>query len=290
MSKGHYARMEFNTTPQIKQGGLLSRLSGKNDAIFVRNKWQTEIDNAWVDLMNMAHYLETCEDSVQTIIRYNDLARFRGEIHDTNVKRKKLYENVFKYIQQDQAYSERMWRIHQEMYKSTQSVSGNYSTSLDNINITREEVKKYVEMYPSIEVKSDIQLIKTIETEINQKKARYRQNIALLRDYFEQFKLELIKCESKYDAYKTLLNNGRCEIGQCRFKGSMWYSILTEQQKAELRIDTLKHRIDQVERTLSHYREIKAKVEKELEIESGFVKKALAAEFEFGEKSELEPQ
>lgn len=233
--------------------------------------------------MNMAHYLETCEDSIQTIVRFNEIARFRGEIHDANVKREKLYSNVFKYIQQDQAYSERMWKIHQDMFKSTASVAGNCSTSLKNINITREEVRKYVEMYPRTEIKNDIQLIKDMEAEAERKKSKYRQDISLLRSYFEQFKLELIKCESKYDAYNKLLEMGISQLNSCRFKSSMFYSILTEQQKSELAIDVLKHRIDQVERTLAHYREIKAKVEKELEIEAYNQKKALAGEFEFGD-------
>ena len=283
MTNKHFKHIEFNTTNQVEYGGFIGRLTGKNDLIFLRNKWQTEIDNSWAALMNMAHYLETCEDSVQTILRFNDLARFRGEVHDANVKRAKLYENVFKYIQQDQAYAERMWKIHQEMYKSTSSVSGSYSTSLDNINVTREEVKKYVEMYPRIEIKNDIKLIKDMETEADRKKSKYRQDISLLRSYFEQFKLELIKCESKYDAYKKILETGVSELDSCKFKNSAFYSILSEQQKNDLRIDVLKHRADQVERTIAHYREIKAKVERELEIEEGNMKTVLSGEFEFGD-------
>jgi len=283
MTTKHFKRIDFNTTNQVEYGGFIARLTGKNDLIFLRNKWQTEIDNPWAALMNMAHYLETCEDYVHTILRFNDLARFRGEIHDANVKRAKLYENVFKYIQQDQAYSERMWRIHQEMYKSKSPVSGNYSRSLDNISITREEVKKYVEMYPRIEIRNDIQLIKDMEAEADRKKSKYRQDISLLRSYFEQFKLELIKCESKYDAYNKILETGTSELFSCKFKSSLFYSILPEQQKNDLRIDVLKHRVDQVERTIAHYREIKAKVEKELEIEDSNMKKALSGEFEFGD-------
>jgi hypothetical protein len=45
-------------------------------------------------IMNMAYYLETCEDSVQKIIRYNDLAKLRGEIQDANVKRERMYRFV----------------------------------------------------------------------------------------------------------------------------------------------------------------------------------------------------
>jgi hypothetical protein len=283
MTKKHYEHKEFNTTKQVKAGGIVSRLTGKNDLIFLRNRWQTEIDNAWVALWNMSHYLETCEDSVQTIIRYNDLAKLRGEIQDANVKRERMYTNVFKYIQKDQEYSERMWRIHQDMYKSSPSRSANNSTSLNNINVTREEIKKYVSMYPQVEIKNDIQMIKDLENSIMKKKSEYRNNVAILRDYFEQFKLELIKCESKYTTYNKLLDEGKSIINGNRFKDSLFYTMMTAEQKHELGIDTIKHRVDQVEQTLVHYREIKAKVEKELEVESSNMQRALAGEFEFSD-------
>jgi hypothetical protein len=251
--------------------------------VFHRNRWQTEIDNAWVALWNMAHYLETCEDSVQTIIRYNALAKLRGEIQDANVKRERMYTNVFKYIQKDQEYSERMWRIHQDMHKSSPSQSENNSTLFYNVNVTHEEIKKYVAMYPQVEIKNDIQMIKDLENSIAKKKSEYRENVALLRDYFEQFKLELIKCESKYTTYNKLSDEGKSVLDDNRFKGSLFYTIMTAEQKQELKIDTIKHRVDQVEQTLAHYREIKAKVEKELEVESGNMQRALAGEFEFSD-------
>lgn len=107
-------------------------------------------------------------------------------------------------------------------------------------------------MYPRTEIKNDIQLIKDMEAEAERKKSKYRQDISLLRSYFEQFKLELIKCESKYDAYNKILEMGMSQLDSCRFKSSIFYSIMTEQQKSELVIDVLKHRVDQVERTLAH--------------------------------------
>lgn len=283
MTKKPYESKKFNTTKQIKSCGIIGRLTGKNDLIFLRNRWQTEIDNAYVALWNMAHYIETCEDSVQTIIRYNALAKLRGEIQDANVKRERMYTNVFKYIQKDQEYSERMWKIHQDMHKSSPSQSSNLSTSLNNINVTHEEIKRYVSMYPQVEIKNDIQMIKDLENSIEMKKSEYRNNVAILRDYFEQFKLELIKFESKYIAYNKLLEEGKSMVEGNRFKESLFYNMMTEEKKHELAIDTIKHQINQIEQTLAHYREIKETVGKELEVESSNMQRVLASEFEFSD-------
>lgn len=194
-----------------------------------------------------------------------------------------MYTNVFKYIQKDQEYSERMWKIHQDMYKSSPSRSSNLSTSLNNINVTHEEIRRYVSMYPRIEIKNDIQMIKDLENSIAMKKSEYRNNVAILRDYFEQFKLELIKLESKYTAYNKLLEEGKSIIDNNRFKESLFYNMMPAEQKHELSIDTIKHNINQIEKTIVHYREIKVKVEKELVVESSNMQRALAGEFEFSD-------
>lgn len=261
MTGKHFKKLSFNQTEQIKQGGLFGRLTGRNDLIYLRNKYQTEIDNSWAALMNMAHYLETNNDTIQTIVLYNDLVATLGQVKDMERKARISYDKIFNCIKLDQDYSERMWKIHQEMYKVTSSGTVNVSTSFENINVSHEAVRKYVERYPRVEIRNDVNEIKNIENEIVAKKNSFRKNKALLRDYFEQFKLELIKCESKLDAYNKVLNEGKLKITECRFKNSFLYSLMTAEDKAALEIDTLKHRIDQVERTIVHYKSIKANIE-----------------------------
>lgn len=261
MTGKHFKKLNFNQTEQIKQGGLFGRLTGRNDLIYLRNKYQTEVDNSWAALMNMAHYLETNNDTIQTIVLYNDLVATLGQVKDMERKARISYDKIFNCIKLDQDYSERMWKIHQEMYKVTSSGTVNVSTSFENINVSHEAVRKYVERYPRVEIRNDVNEIKNIENEIVAKKNSFRKNKALLRDYFEQFKLELIKCESKLDAYNKVLNEGKLKITECRFKNSFLYSLMTAEDKAALEIDTLKHRIDQVERTIVHYKSIKANIE-----------------------------
>ncbi|MHB8102213.1 MAG: hypothetical protein ACYDEF_08570 [Methanosarcina sp.] len=263
----HYKRIDLNTTRQIESGGILGRLTGKNDLIFLRNKWQTELDNSWAALMNMAHYIEESNDSNQTICTLNQRNELKQKIKSIEEERDSVYSKMFTCIQQDKDYSEKMWRIHQEMHTSSPKTAGNYSTSLDNINVTNEAIRKYVERYPKVEFKNDIQYIKDKESEIKRAKTLYHQNISLLRDYFEQFKLELLKLESKYNAYLQVYEEGKRHIESCKFNQSFLYGLMTAEQKQTLRLDTTTHRLLQVENTTEHYRALKAKVEKALENE-----------------------
>jgi len=261
MSENCFKYIEFNTTEQIKKGGLFSRIIGKNDLIFIRNKYQTEIDNSWAALMNMAHYLETSESAIQTICLYNEISATLGQVKDMKRKADILYDKVADCIRQDQAFSERMWGIHQKMFERQPGHRVNVSTSFENVQVTHEALVEYVKQYPHIEIQHDIQMIKQIENEITDKKDAFRRSKALLRDYFEQFKLELIKCESKYDAYVKICEEGKAQITSCKFRGSFIYNLMDAEQKHKLEIDTTMHRLDQVSRTIAHYQKIKENVE-----------------------------
>lgn len=279
LTKKHFKHKEFNTTEQIKDGGILSKLTGKNDLIFLKNKWQTLLDNSYTSLYNMSHYIETSNDSIQTIVKKNEIAKLRGSIHDNNIKCENLYHVILNAVKSDREFSERMWKIHQSMYENS-----NVSKSCgDSVNITHEEVKKYVETYPKTNIKNEISEIKILENENEIKKSEYRSNIAELRDYFEQFKLELIKLESKYEEYETVFNEANLNISNCKFKTSFWYSKLAEKQKNELEISTIEHHIKQIENVIEHYKKVKKNVEDEINIDVLNIKKATKSEFEFNE-------
>ncbi len=279
MGKKHFKHKEFNITKQIAEGGILNKLTGKNDLIFLKNKWQTLLDNSYTSLYNMSHYIETSNDSIQTIVKKNEIAKLRGSIHDNNIKCENLYDVILNAVKSDREFSERMWKIHQSMYENSK-VSG---SSGDSVNVTHEEVKKYVETYPKTNIKNEISEIKTLENENEIRKSKYRSNIAGLRDYFEQFKLELIKLESKYEEYNEILTEAKLNISNCRFKQSFWYSRLSERQKNELEISDIKHHIKQIENVMEHYRKVKINVENEIEIDIFNIKKATKSEYEFNE-------
>ena len=54
-----FKRVEFNTTKQIPEKGMIS---GRRNTLFLRNKYQTELDNANAAVVHMVHY---CEDKMR---------------------------------------------------------------------------------------------------------------------------------------------------------------------------------------------------------------------------------
>jgi len=275
-----FKHIPANTTELIPKGGVFAKITGKNDLIYTRNRWQQELDNSWAALMNMAHFLEDSQSYIQTVVRSDAIAAYRGQVDDEKKKNDKQYQEVFKCIEKDQAYQERMWKIHQEMHKNN-SKSMNVSTSLDNINITKEEMKEYVQHYPTVQTSHDIKLIKDMEEKLCIRRNEFRQNVSSLRDYFEQFKLELNKLESKYTAYINVKVEGEKALSLCSYTGSFFNRFDSAETRQMMRIDCIHHRVEQVEGTIKHFEQVKAKVEQIISVEMDDYKKAIAPEFVF---------
>ncbi|MDD5531091.1 MAG: hypothetical protein PHX21_13820 [bacterium] len=271
-----YKRIPHNKTKYVEMGGILSKLSGRNNAIYIKNHWQRAIDNDWASLMNMAHYIEQCTDTIQTIVRFNAISKDRGIIHDANIKRRDLYAKIESAIKEDQQYSERMLKIQ----LNEGATINNFNAK--NMTVSTGDIQKYVESYPHIEIKTDMQLIRSMEQDINYKKQKYRENIASLRDYFEQFKLELIKLKSKNARYESDLEEGKNAVLEDAYLNSIFYKYSSNENKYLLKLSTERHSHEQVRRTIKHYEEIKEKVESILGEDIEKRKTSIISEYEAG--------
>jgi hypothetical protein len=278
-----FERKKPNYTPQLPTSGLVGRITGKNDLAFTRNKYQTAIDNAHAAFQNMCHFMEEQYGKNSKLVsNLHAIQMYRRDVKSSNVKREKLYSNIKAAITQDQNFSERMWKIHQEMFKSSSTSAGNYSQSFKNINVTHEEVRKYVKEYPRTDIRNDLQIIIKMEEESEKKKQAYGKNIAELRSNFDQFKIELNKLESKYGAYNRLLEEGRTAIKSCRFYGSFLYNNLTTaEDKSKYNIDVMDHRVEQFVGTMQEFQKLRDKIARILEVDETNYEKAIAGEFDF---------
>lgn len=261
-----FKHVDFNKTKHIKKGGILSTLTGKNDVIYLRNYWQTELDNAWSALINMQHYIEDDENFGRMKTRWGWFAGNRAKIESAKFQMKQKwgdnpYLTIATRIKQDQDYSERMWKIHQDMYKAT-GKSGNYSRSFEAVNVTKEAVREYVKQYPKIEIKNDVDKIIKDEELIAQYIEQHLDNLAKLRVRFNTFKIQLNKLESKLAAYNKILEDGNSALSECRYNKSVLSTLSTAETRMSLKLNVTSHRVDQVIGTVN----ILKALEKEIEL------------------------
>lgn len=275
-----YKHLSFNTTVTIASSGFIGKLTGKNDMIYFRNRYQRELDNAWAALMNMAHHIEDSDDYNQTVQRTFAIAKYRGDVDDKKKENAARYKEMYKCIANDQAFEERMWKIHQEMYKYSDNKLIT-SHSIYNKNMTTEAVKQYVIQYPTVQTTNNLEGIKEMERSLKEVRAEFRQNISILRSYFEHFKLDLGKLECKRKVYDDIKNEGEKRLASCRYNGSIFYNLSSEESKQSLYLDTITHRIAQVDSTILKFRSAVAETEAKIKVLDEKYYEALEAEFIF---------
>lgn len=248
--------MEFNKTEKVSERGIIS---GRRNTAFLRNRYQTELDNANAAAINMVHYCE--EQNVYLKQSFNKARGIKASIIAHEKERENAYESLGNLLNKETNFEKFMYKETAEMYKKVSK-----SQTVKNIRIKSEmndsdnELKfasmmKYLDKYPEYQTKSSfkkiIDKIETKEKELRESKINYNKAASKYHDLLQSFKIYLQKAKDKIDAYYQILEEGKEKINNTRYKKGFIYKFSSEKAKQEINLDTLKHRITQIKNTLS---------------------------------------
>ncbi len=246
-----YKQAPFNTTKLIKSKG--NPLTGSNDAIFLRNKYQPELDNAHASIVNQVHYLEEKTSEVKEV--YHTAKGLKKNIDAHLAERNDLYETLGNLLNKETNHEFDMWRTTQENRKVTQvNIKQKFSDS-DVDEMKFDSMLEYLKQYPTYASKSSFKdiLDKIKEKEREVRKAQENYN-TMVSDYNYRISVldkEILKAEDKFSAYDNIMKNGTEKLVNCRYHKGIFYKLASESRKAEVNLDTLQHRTEQFRNTLN---------------------------------------
>lgn len=246
---------EFNQTEQIPEKGLIS---GRRNTIFIRNKYQTELDNANAAVVDMVHY---CEDKSKELKEaFNRSQGIKASIQAHEKERENAYDNLNNLLNKEKDFEAFMHKETIGMYKE---VSKNQSAKSINVKqrMTNSDnemrfasMMKYVDKYPEYQTKSSfkkiLDKIEEKEREIRNAKIDYNKAVSAYHDLLQTFKVHIQKARDKVKMYHLLLEEGKKRIDETRYKKGIFYKLSSERKKNETNLDTIKHRMSQFENTL----------------------------------------
>ncbi len=251
-----FKHAEFNKTKQVEEKGVLS---GRKDTAFLRNRYQTELDNANASVVDMVHY---CEDQNKELKQaFNKAQGIKASISAHEKERESAYESLGNLLNKETDFEKVMHKETTGMYTE---VSKNQSAN--NVKIKQRMVNsdnemrfasmmKYLEKYPEYQTKSSfkkiLDKIEEKEREIRNAKIDYNKAVSRYHDLLQAFKIYIQKAKDKIKVYHDLLGEGQKRIDETRYKRGVIYKLFTsERKRQEVTLDTLKHRIPQFENTL----------------------------------------
>lgn len=265
-----FKRLEFNKTQKVKEEG--SVISGKKDAIFLRNKYQTEIDNSWIALVNMIHYCE--EESKKVRNAYNEAQEKKQNIEAENEERIKLYESLQNLLTKETDFETKLWETTNKNKKADNITIKQKFSDSDVDEMKFDGMRDYLKQYPEYASKSSFRKILTNiedkEKEIKKSKKDYNKAVSQYNYYLSFMPKHLLKAEDKVNAYEEILQEGQDKLANSRFKKGVFYKMASEETKAKVCIDTIKHRIEQQKNTLKLLQEDYGNIEKKQLTELSF--------------------
>lgn len=246
-----FKKAPFNTTPQVKGGNRITR---SRDAVFLRNKYQTELDNAHAALVNMIHHVE--DNERQKIVDYlHQSQNLERDIESHVSEKTHLYTELRDTLSKEIDFQKWMRSKTEKMASAT---TNNLRTNIQRVDnaseVSIEAVTDFLKVNPEhASTPGLISLTGSIrekEREIRLKEESYHRAVAGFNHEIPLLESDLLKCDDKLIVYQVILEEWAGKRKVCRYFNSVWFRMLPEDKKAELLPNTITHRVAQFTNTL----------------------------------------
>jgi len=239
---------EFNATPQVRGG---NRFVGSEEAITLRNKYQTELDNANAALINQVHHTEN-ENRRKILDYYNQSQALKADIKARQDERTALIDKLENQIDKERGQEFRMWEKSPQGLRinTTQGLRNETSQSGIGIvgTINPSPVLKFLEQYPKLAstpfIREMLDRIERLEGEIRRKAESYHQSVAGFNRELPSYEKNVLKCQENLSRYHRILDEGTNKIDNCRYvnhgKG-LFFKMLSQKEKDNILLQTLPH-------------------------------------------------
>jgi len=240
---------KFNTTEHHEPKGALT---GKKDAMFLRNQYQTEIDNAHTALVNMVHYLESKNTDLKSAYNYAQGQKRDVQSHET--ERANLYETLGNMLTKETNFEKTMWQSTIKNQKINKLTIKQKFKDSDIDEIKYNSMQEYLKQYPEYASKSSFKTvlgnIEKKEKDIRECKQNYNNAVSKYNFLHSDIENHIIKATHNLKSYKDILKEGKVKLSDTRYNKSIFFKFASEETKSKVTLNTLQHRADKFEEVL----------------------------------------
>jgi len=255
-------RAPMFTTPQTTKGtGIIGRITGREEATTLRNKYQTELDNANAALINMIHHTEEINRR-KALDYYHQAQALKEDIKTRQAERKALIDTLDAQIEKERRQEYEMWKQSPQGLRidTTEGLKTEVSQAGLGLvgTITPAPVLKYLEQYPKLAsspfITEIIGKIESKEGEIRRKAEAYHQSVAGFNHELPFYEKSVVKCEENMNRYHRILEEGTNKINNCRYVKGHLFKMLSQREKDGILVQTLPHTIEKWEHMIDLFR------------------------------------
>lgn len=231
---------------------MTGALTGRNDAIFLKNKYQKELEWTWCAIVNMVHYLESRSTDLK--YAYSKIPTLKKNIEAHQKERAELYTNLGNLLTKETNFEEKMWKTTQNGRKVKSITIKQKFKDSDVDEMRYDSMMDFFKQYPEYTSKSSfkkvLEKIDEKQREIRRVTEDYNRAISDYNFKLSPFMKDIKKAEAKFNDYEKIKAEAEQKLSELPYHRSILNKFRSEKSKAEAKLDILHHRIDQFKDTL----------------------------------------
>ncbi len=244
--------LQYDQTPQIKHGSIIGDITGRNDAIFLRNRYQTELDNTNVTIVKSIYGLE--QESKILNDTYNNAQKSKNNVIKNEDERRTLFSSLENLLNKETNFESAMW---DKTTKRNKVKTVNIRQKINESDVEEmhfDSMMDYLKQYPEYASKTAFKQtrdkIEAKEKEIRESGEQYNEAVQEYNYQLSIMEKEIQKTENNIQKYYQILEDGTKRLSGTRYIKGIFHSISSEKAKQEISLDTIRHRVDRAKDTL----------------------------------------
>jgi hypothetical protein len=263
---GNKGFVQKETKPTKSRGIFKMDLTGKKDAEFMKERYQSAINETHGVVKSKVEFLYKMNHKLKGPMA--DINRLQKDMRADKEERADLFESLQNLLTKETNFEEKMWKTTQKG-KKVKSITVNQKFKDSDIEEARyDAMMDYIKKYPKYASKSSfssiLDKISEIEKGIKKTKKEYHKAISDAKREISYFPRNIMEAKNKVKAYKDKLSEGKEKLGGMRYLKSILFRMSSEQNKLGVSLDTLNHKMNQYEDTIHKIEEEVKSAEKEL--------------------------
>ena len=259
--------MPSNETGEMRsglteRGGLRNKLTGRDDMIFIRNRYQGLLDNNYFKASRIIEYLKQVSDNAK---EKQKIAEGLKENIDAHMKeRDRAHTNLQNLLNKEEKYEDKMLDKTLKGMKAKGRVTVKQKMKdVDIDTLQYGSVEQYKRLYPhyGAEIFENINEVNKKEKEIREVQEAYNKEVSNYNYQLEIADKNILDVKDALKLYEKAKKEGDAELKACPYYNSIFYKKLTSlKEKTLLSLDTtkhdlegLEHQLDIIEKTFSAY-------------------------------------
>ncbi len=244
------------------RGGLGERLTGKGDMIFIRDRYQSLLDNNYLKANKTIEYLKRVSDNAKE--RQKIAESLKKNIDAHMKERDRAHTNLQNLLNKEEKYEDKMLdKTLKGMKAKGQVTVKQKMKDVDIDTMQYGSVEQYKRLYPHFgeEIFEKIGEVNKKEKEIREVQEAYNKEVSNYNYQLEIADKNILAVKDTLKVYERAKKNGDTELKSCPYYNSIFYKKLASiKEKTLLNLDTtkhdiegLEHQLDKIEKTFSAY-------------------------------------